>query len=106
MRATESDLERIRESIKASTEDPLAAQAWVARAKLDLELLVEDLTDRLRVTGGSFAVLLRDAIEAKVLEQVNGRVRLTRATTERSVGVHVTPVGVFVDVRLEIGVGT
>ncbi len=105
-RISEADLERIRELLKQPVTDPLLAVEWVKRARVDLEALVEDATDRLKSHGGEFAQLVRSALEEKILAKVNGRALLTSATKELSLNVAVTPRGVFVDVRLEIGVGT
>jgi hypothetical protein len=104
-RISEADLERIRELIKQPVTDPLLAIEWAKRAKVDLEALVDDATDRLKAHGGEFAQLVRAAVEAKILATVNGRAVLTSRTKELSLNVAVTSLGVFVDVRLEIGVG-
>lgn len=101
---SEADLERIRETVKQKPTDVLAQQEWIARAKLDLASLLEDLTDRLQATGGEFAAALRSAVQAKVVEQLNGRAVLTSQVKEHSIAVHLTPHAVYVDVRLELGI--
>lgn len=104
-RVTESELERIRETLKLDTQDPLAAQQWIVRARQDLASLVEDLTDRQAKVGGEFAEQIREAVESRILEKTGGRCQLTSETKEHSVGVQITPQGVFVDVRFFVGIG-
>jgi hypothetical protein len=101
---TDGDLERIRDSTRADVSEPGAAQAWSDQAKKDLAALLDQVGDQHAAQGGTFAVSLRKALEAKILRQVNDRVELTDETREASLLVSVTPgVGVVVDVRLVIG---
>lgn len=102
---SESDLERMRELVKAAPVDPLALREWVIKAKLDMSALIEDLTDRQMATGGGFSDRLREALEPQILTAINGRAALTSKTEQHSLSVHLTQDAVFVDVRLRLGVG-
>jgi hypothetical protein len=104
-RVSEADLDRIRELAKAKPGDALAQREWIARARHELLLLVDDLTDRQAASGGEFATRLREALEAKVLEQVGERAALTNQTEIHSLSVHLTAQAAWVDVRLRLGVG-
>lgn len=70
---------------------------------IDLERLLDVLEAQHDDQGGTFAVALRAALEERLLERIADRVVLTNDTTEQSLSVHVTPLGVFVDCRLKLG---
>ena len=76
---------------------------WIDQAKEHLDRLLELVGAAHARQGGTFAVQLRDALEARILHEVGGRCELTDDTEEKSLSVHVTPNGVLVDVRLKIG---
>jgi hypothetical protein len=101
---TDGELERMRDSLRADLTEPKAAQAWATQARADLEALLELVGGQLRLQGGSFAAGLRQALEAKIIRQLNGRASLTDETRELSLLVSVTPNAVIVDARLSLGI--
>jgi hypothetical protein len=103
MPMTETDLERIRESLRLAPASAQEALAWSKRARVDLLDLLQLAEKHFEAQGGSFGVHLREALEERILEKLNGRTELTDDTQEVSLGVHVTQLGVVVDVRLTIG---
>lgn len=102
-RVSEAELERIRESIKDETTDPIVAQQWIQRAKADLASLVEDLTDRYEESGGELASTIRDLLRPRIEKELNKRVTLTTEASEHSLIVSILPDQVVVDVRLRLG---
>lgn len=100
----EGDIQRIREVLGVNTDDPKAAQAWSIGAKEALAALLDHVEESVQKDGGTFARQLRDALEARILRELNGRAELTDDVSVHSLGVHVTPEGVIVDARLKLGV--
>lgn len=103
MAVTETDLERIVESLRRAPETPQEALAWSKRAVSDLTELVELARGHFAQSGGSFGARLRESVEERILQQLNGRAELTDDTKIHSLGVHVLPGNVVVDVRLNVG---
>lgn len=83
--------------------DPLELRRWTEQAWGLLVELRQVLRDSVLSHGGSLALHLREAIESKILAQVNGRTELTTEVSEHSIAVHLMPEAVFVDVRLRVG---
>lgn len=107
-RLSEGDLARMREHLaqaKVFEEDGYgpAVRPWIEQARGHLEQLLEQAEAELQAAGGGLAARIRQALEERILREVRGRAELTVDTTAESLGVHVLPSGVVVDVRLKIG---
>lgn len=102
---TDGELERMREHLALGRKGlrGVPLQEWTKVALEDLERLLDTVRTVHDGQGGTFAVNLRAALESRILEQVAGRAELTDEVEEQSFSVHVTPIGVLVDVRLKVG---
>jgi len=104
----DGDVERIREhlargrALEAARDAPVV-WTWAKQALADLETLLEQVDATNAAEGGAFARRLREALEERILRELNGRAALTTDTRAESLGVHVLPTGVVVDVRLVLG---
>lgn len=83
--------------------DSVEMRRWAEDACGLLLELRQALGERVKLHGGTFAMRLREAIEAQILEQLNGQAVLTKAVDELSVSTHLLHEGVIVDVRLRVG---
>lgn len=83
--------------------DPLELRRWAEQASGLLVELRQALRDGVTSHGGLLALRLRQAIEDRILAQVNGRAELTAEVVEHTVLVSLLPDVVIVDVRLRVG---
>jgi len=83
--------------------DPLELRLYAERAAGLLLELREALRSSVLSHGGTFAMRLRETLEERILTEINGRVVLTTEVKEHTVGVHLLPGEVIVDVRLRVG---
>lgn len=100
---TDGELERLRERVKEDLSQPLIAQAWARALQADLPRLLDLCDEAQRQRGDAFAQALREALERRIIRQLNERAALTDDTHLESLGVHVLPGTVIVDARLRIG---
>ncbi len=102
---TDGEFERMREHLALGKKGlrGVPLQEWTKVALEDLERLLDAVQMAHNAQGGTFAVNLRAALEARILHDVADRVELTDEVQEQSFSVHVTPLGVLVDVRLKLG---
>jgi hypothetical protein len=102
---TDGELARLRELLRTAKAGMVegARRAWVEQAQEGLERLLDTVQEAHDRMGGTFAVQLRRILERRIVREVAGRCELTDDTEEKSFSVHVTPEGVFVDVRMRIG---
>lgn len=88
----------------AATEDPQQLRTWADDAKERLKMVIAREQRRSVETGGEHGEKLRSVVEAAVLAKVGDRVQLTPGTKLVSQSVQMLPQGVFVDIRLQLGV--
>lgn len=100
---TDGELERLRERVKEDLSNPLQAQAWARALQADLPRLLDLCDEAQRKQGDAFAHAIREALERRILRDINGRAALTDDTHMESLSAHVLPAAVIVDCRLRIG---
>lgn len=98
----ELELERIREILRAPVRDNASGRALLEALRPQVNLLLEQYEQETGRDGGAFGRQLLEALEAKILKAVDGRVELTDEVSTVSCALAIVQGRVFVDVRLEV----